>query len=151
MTDAGHPWRTNPRAWDVPLVSEALATVADWLVDTGQHTALEQLRAVPCDSLATGGADRVSLGSMIAGQHAARRAGYPGAPIPAGSGDFASAQRQVIRLENLDDCNVVATVSIPAPHGVAAPVVVEDSLRARAADWHLTTWIENDDAPVVIV
>lgn len=135
------PWRTNPRAWSTPLVAEALATVADWLADTDQLDALELLRAVPADSLATGGADRVSLGSLIAAQHAARRAGSA-APIPAGSS--AAAQRQAIHLEHLDT-GLVAHLSIPAAGDDALGVVVEDSLRSRADDWHLTTWLEPAD------
>ncbi len=71
-----HPWRTSPRPWHPAQVSESLAVVADWLADTDQHEALDQLRAVAVVSLVSP-ADQVTLGDIIAAHQTARAVGYP--------------------------------------------------------------------------
>ena len=72
QTDNPLPWRTAPRPWTVNDVGEALAVVADWLADTGQHDSLDQLRAVDVVAPASQ-ADGVNLGALIAAEHAAGR------------------------------------------------------------------------------
>ncbi len=74
--DTRCPWRVAPRPWDTAAATEALAVVADWLADTGQHDELDALRAMAVTSPATQ-ADRVSLGDLLAAVHAAGRVRTP--------------------------------------------------------------------------